>query len=593
MEAHSLASLNLLAANPPQYPENPSETRLEPLVLYISRVPGTRGIWKPPHRIARSKNSQIFADVILSPFKPQIKNVTGGDVSSSLYYVHLEIPMLDITGPQPLRDDAQGRSSEDSSMTRTIARKPVPGSISSQTPNISIQGDQQQQQQQQPQITFGNPTLRPPTDLSVSFNSQDAEVAPPLPPRQYEWSGSGFSERSSERNAPDGSQQLRPSASRRKPVGPRQLSDIPQSRVSMDETARSRDQTRDRAATMGHTRQSRSLSPIKNSEYSTPPFTLSLIRRDPGTGDQWNVGKISSYEVNTEVEETGQSAMYLSASSEQRSPRHPPIDIHIESAGYAKFRGRPSSAIPPRRSMDADRSFMDMASGPRADGMFSRQVSMAYSRSFGSAIRSKFHQMEQAARKKTAHNRSESEASANSFSSGEYKSGSPTSSRPDKMKPRGYTFTSPWGGRCEFRTGNGGRSLLCHHFLHEGEVGAYNPLVPEASPSRSSTVVSELRFNLPGSDLFPSGEVPKGDDRRLGHFSKFIKSAMERYEDRDEDDVISPFDVNIGGERAGGGNRGKRAKLGKLIIYHDGLKMLDLLVAANMGLWWGTWEKSF
>jgi hypothetical protein len=43
MEAQSLAALNLQAANPPQYPENPSETI--PLVLYISRVPGTRGMW--------------------------------------------------------------------------------------------------------------------------------------------------------------------------------------------------------------------------------------------------------------------------------------------------------------------------------------------------------------------------------------------------------------------------------------------------------------------------------------------------------------------------------------------------------------------
>ncbi|KAL7945014.1 hypothetical protein V8C42DRAFT_67343 [Trichoderma barbatum] len=561
MEAHSLASLNLLAANPPQYPENPSETRQEPLVLYISRVPGTR-------------------DVILSPFKPQIKNVTGGDVSSSLYYVHLELPMLDITGPQALRDEAQGRSSEDSSATRTIARKPVPGSISSQTPDISIQGDQLHQ----PQITYGNPTLRPPSNLSVPFDPQDPDYAPPLPPRRFEDSGLGLSDSSSE---------LRASAPRRKPIGPRQLSDIPQSRLSMDETARSRDQTRDRSSTFGHTRQSRSLSPIKSSEYTAPPFTLSLIRRDPGSGDQWNVGKISSYE--TLAGEMGQSPMYLSASSEQRSPQHPPIDIHIESAGYAKFRARPSSAILPRRSMDTDRPFMETALGPRSDTMmFSRQVAMSYSRSFGSAIRSKFHQMEQAARKKT-HNRNGSEASVNSFSSGENKSGSPTSSRPDKMKPRGYTFTSPWGGRCEFRTGNGGRSLLCHHFLHEGEVGAYNPLVPDATPSRSaSVVVSELRFNLPGSDLFPSGETPKGDgDRRLGHFSKLIKSAMDRYEDREEDDVLSPFDMNIGGEKAGGGNRGKRAKLGKLIIYHDGLKMLDLLVAANMGLWWGTWEKSF
>lgn len=43
MEAKSLASLNTLASNPPQYPERPFDEKQEPLVLYISRVPGTRG----------------------------------------------------------------------------------------------------------------------------------------------------------------------------------------------------------------------------------------------------------------------------------------------------------------------------------------------------------------------------------------------------------------------------------------------------------------------------------------------------------------------------------------------------------------------
>lgn len=43
MEARSLASLNALAANPPQYPVNPTEAAQEPVTLYISRVPGTRG----------------------------------------------------------------------------------------------------------------------------------------------------------------------------------------------------------------------------------------------------------------------------------------------------------------------------------------------------------------------------------------------------------------------------------------------------------------------------------------------------------------------------------------------------------------------
>jgi hypothetical protein len=48
---------------------------------------------------------------------------------------------------------------------------------------------------------------------------------------------------------------------------------------------------------------------------------------------------------------------------------------------------------------------------------------------------------------------------------------------------------------------------------------------------------------------------------------------------------------NLGSEKAGGGLGGKRAKLGKLIIHPQGVEMLDLLVAANIGLWWRAWEK--
>lgn len=569
MEAQSLAALNLQAANPPQYPENPSETPQEPLTLYISRVPGTR-------------------DVILSPFKPQLKNVTGGDVASSLYYVHLELPTLDIAGPEPLRDEAQGRSSEDSSATRTIARKPVPGTVPSLGPEISIQSDQLQLQQTRSQ--HDNTTLWPPGDVGMPPSLQERDFAPPLPPRRrFEDSGLGYSDSSFEANPHETSQLNVPP--RRKPVGPRQMGGVPQGRVSMDETTRSRVQTRARADTTGHTRQSRSLSPTKNAEYPSPPFTLSLIRRDPGTGDQWNVGKISSYETDPMA---AQAPMYLSAStSEQHPPQHPPIDIQIETAGYAKFRRGTQVALPPPPSL------IDFMPEPRSDGSrtFSRQVSMSYSKSFGSTVRSTFHKLEQKARKKAqAHNRNESEASVASHSSGEYVVGSPTTARPDKMKPRGYTFASPWNGKCVFRTGKDGRSLVCDHILHEGELGGYNPLVPDSSAAKgTSTVVSELRYNLPGSEFFPSSEVPKGDiNQKLGHFSKMVKSTMDRgYGDEDEDDVVSPFDVNVGGERAGGGNRGNRAKLSKLIIYHDGMKMLDLLVAANIGLWWRTWEKSY
>lgn len=43
VEANSLSTLTALAAHPPQYPRNPTHQQQEPLVLYIARVPGSRG----------------------------------------------------------------------------------------------------------------------------------------------------------------------------------------------------------------------------------------------------------------------------------------------------------------------------------------------------------------------------------------------------------------------------------------------------------------------------------------------------------------------------------------------------------------------
>lgn len=51
------------------------------------------------------------------------------------------------------------------------------------------------------------------------------------------------------------------------------------------------------------------------------------------------------------------------------------------------------------------------------------------------------------------------------------------------------------------------------------------------------------------------------------------------------------LDLSLGQEHAGGGFGGKQAKLGKLIIEKEGLQMLDLIVAANMALWWRVYER--
>ena len=51
------------------------------------------------------------------------------------------------------------------------------------------------------------------------------------------------------------------------------------------------------------------------------------------------------------------------------------------------------------------------------------------------------------------------------------------------------------------------------------------------------------------------------------------------------------LDLSLGQERAGGGFGGRQAKLGKLIVEGEGLAMLDLVVAANMGIWWRGYER--
>ncbi|KAL9584142.1 MAG: hypothetical protein Q9212_002301 [Teloschistes hypoglaucus] len=116
-------------------------------------------------------------------------------------------------------------------------------------------------------------------------------------------------------------------------------------------------------------------------------------------------------------------------------------------------------------------------------------------------------------------------------------------------------------------------------------------------------VVSELRFNLPSSSTtgVASPRMLRSPDRpttakRTPYFSSRHKSESSVGEDHTqrlpiEDPMNSP-NLSLGREKAGGGFGGKQAKLGKLIVEAEGLKMLDLVVAANMGVWWKAYEKS-
>ena len=153
-------------------------------------------------------------------------------------------------------------------------------------------------------------------------------------------------------------------------------------------------------------------------------------------------------------------------------------------------------------------------------------------------------------------------------------------------------FDSLWGGRCDFSSSIIGRSLKCKHILR---------------PGQKSQNLSELRFNLPNSaalgptskrpPLIGSSSEPKRSSFFTGHKRQSLSSStLVNHIDvcngpATLEDRIGRLDLSLGQELAGGGFGGKQAKLGKLIIEPEGLKMLDLVVAANIAVWWKVYEK--
>ena len=166
---------------------------------------------------------------------------------------------------------------------------------------------------------------------------------------------------------------------------------------------------------------------------------------------------------------------------------------------------------------------------------------------------------------------------------------------PETTAPSRHTFATPWNTVCEFSTGIAGRSLRCKHAPSE-----------TGSAGTAALTVSELRFNLPSSQiLYPAQK--KSHPRILRgskgsspfsnrHHRHSSSTSQDSYGARSfgmvlEEHDDNRLDLSLGQERAGGGFGGKQAKLGKLIIEPEGLQMLDLLVAANMAMWWKVYDK--
>lgn len=165
-----------------------------------------------------------------------------------------------------------------------------------------------------------------------------------------------------------------------------------------------------------------------------------------------------------------------------------------------------------------------------------------------------------------------------------------------KASAKGYHFQTPWNSVCAFSTGVAGRSLKCRHDRVTSSTTSI------ASPSSSS--VSELRFNLPSSKPLgsPAPKSPQPgtprETKRSSFFSGHHRQPSHPHEADNNGrwgakvDLQDRLDLSLGQEHAGGGFGGKQVKLGKLIIENEGLQMLDLIVAANMALWWKVYDRT-
>lgn len=401
-------------------------------------------------------------------------------------------------------------------------------------------------------------------------------------------------------------------------------------------------------------------------DSSDSSFTITLIRRDPTSGSQWNVGTISS-----------------SSADVDRS-----IDIEISTPGYNKFTGR--NELLNLASLGIN---LPLALAGHQDGGSSSQPAsfpvpgQAQNGNNGNnnnvdhgpkTFRRKLLVSTPPAKHQN-HNRDGSRASTDTFDGGSpnkpsFGFGSSTttttttnsSSSASKVKTGYYSFTSPWNGTCAFVASINGRSLKCKHTIPGPQTIHSNGHNNNNNDNDHSvtTTVAEIRFNMPiptghphdhhnhhspfslsqagisfssstnreqyggkrsslafllnpntyyrphsssNPETSSSSSLPfrprarsrsntRMHTRSDSNNSSSTDGAVEEKnnnparqrpgDNNDNDDAEDRLDLSLAREHAGGGLRGKSAKLGKLIVEDEGIKMLDLVVAASMGVWW-------
>ena len=557
-------------------------------------------------------------DVFLTTMKPQQKVVTAQDVQSSLYYMHLDRPQdshyLDPAGDSSdVSDDEDGFGKPaNTTDTSPVRRKPLPSS-----PILGSGDYLEPLPEVSPYLqTCSNGPTGSPQAERRPFSQDDVakyrrmDVKPPLPDRKllgprpmnqrfladddpflHDMPGKQNIDLRRRSEQPTGTPPRlppRPSFGNRDSapmVPPRPL------RASLEDAT---------AANGGHSTFlhrkpiSHSTSYSLNEEtkeesddQSMKDVSLSLIRRY--NKEQWNVGKIWSKSTKTAINGFGASS--------------PDITIHITTQGYLKFidpiDSLANQAVTEREKSNGLRDSHTPIMVSEEHFCFQRHLQIS-----GHAIsRNQRHRPESTdstlayreARPSFELPRLSQQSSDSTDSRRSLTYGSPELMSGSR---KAHTIRSPWG-ICEFTTGVAGRSFKCKH--------SYTSSDARFGPGMHSAQVSELRFNLPSSKTLGStgskSGIP-GTPREAKRSSLFLHQRRRRSspsleaQNPHETGYLAPkveleerLDLSLGQEHAGGGFGGKQAKLGKLIVEKEGLQMLDLIVAANMALWWRVYER--
>ena len=528
-----------------------------------------------------------LSDVFLTPLKPRQKVVTAEDVQSSLYYLHVHGPTDEQLLEGTLSDDPESGTGVDiwpdlsphPELTPST-RKPLPpapiAAVNHPKTQHPVSPPPSQGELRRPSVnesTFHfHQTIQSRPGLSVLTSRNNIANTHNVGTGCYNGSLGSPVNGNILPNGRNSSPSLRSLEQlvRQSHENQRHLENI----LDDLEVDANTDAQRPKPE------QSRPIQPKRSSTDNSrcrnagEEVNLTLIRRDPSSGQQWNVAIISDppvFDVSSEKDHTKKSGQ--------------PMYLSITNPGYSKFDRRRTGPFSSFNSSTSSRTPSSSSDELGSTTVFQRRIWMEGS-IFSTSKSSSSHRKSLSADHPTHSRLSTDSLGTDSINHDSIMHTISVDDTKRRSKTRGYTFLSPWKGRCEFSTSSIGHSLKCKHSF----LSPYLSVDGHNSP----TQVSELRFNLPGGGPLAT-PTPAPDPTGA---VRLQKSGLLRPRGRSEAEISGyageedRLDLRLGQERAGGGVAGKQAKLGKLIVEGEGLKMVDLLVAANMAIWWRAWEKA-